>query len=111
MSKTQYTRRVITITVKQATTWKDKIIGLIGKDTPTSLYFETRWGIHTFGLKKPIDIVILDSQDRIQVIKSHLKPNRILLWNPKYFRVVELPVDEIKRLKLHIGEKLTPQYI
>lgn len=104
--KVRYTY-CITITVKHATTWKDKIVGLIGKKKIVPLYFETRWGLHTFGVKEPIDIVILDTNGKIQVLKENLKPNRIFLWNPKYKRVIELPQGYSTKYKLYRGMKLS----
>jgi uncharacterized membrane protein (UPF0127 family) len=60
------------------------------------LYFETRWGIHTFYVKEPIDVLILDEENRVQVIKRNLKPWRLFFWNPKYGRIVELPKNSMK---------------
>jgi uncharacterized protein len=64
------------------------------------LYFETRWGIHTFFVKEPIDVLILDEENRVQVIKKGLKPWRLFFWNPKYRRVLELPHGRISQLKI-----------
>jgi uncharacterized membrane protein (UPF0127 family) len=57
------------------------------------LYFETRWGIHTFFVREPIDVLILDEENRVQVIKKDLKPWRLFFWNPRYGKVVELPMS------------------
>ncbi len=94
------------IKVTKAHTWKDKIVGLIGKKEITPLYFETRWGIHTFGVRKPIDVVILDNEGTIRALKENLHPNRIFLWNPKFCRVIELPQGSITRLTLKIATKV-----
>src|SRR4029079_6280811 len=65
------------------------------------LYFETRWGIHTFFVKEPIDVLILDEEKTVQVIKKGLKPWRLCFWNPKYGKVVELPKGTIK---IHLSQ-------
>jgi uncharacterized membrane protein (UPF0127 family) len=78
--------------------------GLIGTDTVTPVYFRTRWGIHTFGVRFPIDIVILDATSHIAAIRPSLPPNRCYLWNPLHDTVLELPVGSIGRFSLHIGD-------
>lgn len=89
----------------RAITLTQKIRGLIGKKTITPLYFETRFGIHTFGTQC-IDVVILDETDTIRAYKEGLKTNRIFVWNPRWKRVLELPHGTIKKLKLYKGKTL-----
>jgi uncharacterized membrane protein (UPF0127 family) len=84
-----------------------RVRGLIGEDNPKSLYLETRWGIHTFGMKYSLDILILDSNWGVKKIVECLKPNRVLFWNPKYFRVLELPAGTIKNSTTTIGDIFT----
>lgn len=97
------------LAVTHAKSLKDKGIGLIGKKNIRPIYFETRWGIHTFGVRFPIDVVILDTNQTIVRIKQHLKPNRIFIWNPKYKWVLELPAGMIEKEKIKIGEKIILQ--
>lgn len=85
---------------------KGKVIGLIGKKKPVSLLIKTRFGIHTFGLKFPIDVLILDKKNKIVSLKKSLKPNRIFLWNPLYEKVLELPEGTINEEGLKVGHKL-----
>jgi uncharacterized protein len=91
------------IIVKAAKNMKEKVQGLIGKDRPFALMIKTRFGIHTFGVKFPIDILILNNENKIISIRENLKPNRIFLWNPKYERVVELPQGTIKKNRIKIN--------
>jgi len=97
--------------VKEAKSLKEKIQGLIGKDKPLALMLKTHFGIHTFGLKFPIDVLILDKENKVVAIKRNLKPNRIFLWNPIFNIVLELPSGTIERntIKIHniIDLKLT----
>lgn len=97
---------MITISIKKASTIKEKIIGLIGKKEPIMLLINTRFGIHTFGLKFPIDVVILNQNSRVVKLKKSLKPNRIFLWNPIYDAVLELPEGSINRLKIKLKNVL-----
>lgn len=99
---------MITLRVKKVKNL-EKIIGLIGKKNPESLFFKTRFGIHTFGLKFPIDVLILDNKNRVISLKKSLKPNKIFFWNPLYNRVLELPQETInnKHIKFHEMIELT----
>jgi uncharacterized protein len=98
-----YNNCVIKIFVKAAASLKDKIQGLIGKDKPFALMIKTHFGIHTFGLKFPIDVLILNNQNKVVSMKENLEPNRIFLWNPKYEKVIELPQGTVKKKRLKIG--------
>ncbi|MCL6096481.1 MAG: DUF192 domain-containing protein [Patescibacteria group bacterium] len=80
--------------------------GLIGKSNFEAVIFTTRFGVHTFGLKFPIDVLILDNERKIVFIKERLKPNRVFLWNPKYNLVIELRNGAVKKSKTEIGDLL-----
>lgn len=100
---------MISLSVKETKNLKEKIQGLIGKDKPQALLIRTRFGIHTFGLKLPIDVVILDRKNKVVKIKKSIKPNNIFLWNPLYDKVIELPIGTIdqKKIKIHVTINLT----
>lgn len=97
---------MITLKVKEAKSWHDKSIGLIRKNKPYPLFLTTRFGIHTFGLKFPIDVLILDKSDRVVKIRSGLKPNSLFFWNPTYRKVLELPAGTINKLRIKNGKKV-----
>lgn len=86
--------------------WK----GLLGVKKPYSLLLQTRFGIHTFGLTFPIDVVILDRSFVVRKFKERLSPNKIFLWNPHYDYVLELPTGSIQKYGLVIGEKIVLEY-
>lgn len=83
-----------------------KAVGLIGKKKAEAVLIRTRFGIHTFGLKFPIDVLVLDKNCKIVKLKENLLPNRIFLWNPKFDSVLELPRGTIRKIGLQIGRKL-----
>lgn len=92
--------------VKIASGWKEKLFGLVGEDKAYPLLVQTRFGIHTFGLRFPIDVLVLGRHNRVTEIKENLLPNKIFIWNPKYTKVLELPAGKIKRIKLKVGSKV-----
>lgn len=92
--------------VKELKTWKEKTFGLINKEKAEAVFFKTRFGIHTFGLKFPIDVIILDNDQKVVKISEKLRPNRIFFWLPVFDKVLELPGGEIKKENIKIGDIL-----
>jgi len=91
--------------LKEAKNWQDRWFGLLKKSNPRVLLFQTRFGIHTLGLKTPIDVLVLD--DNLKVVKlARVKPGKLFLWNPRFGVVIELPAETIKNSKTKIGDQL-----
>lgn len=100
-----YSFSVTLIKARKLKSLDEKTKGLLGLKVEP-VYFETRWGIHTFFMREPIDIVILDASKRVAVIKEGLKPNRIFLWNPIYSKVLELPSNTIKGSGIKLTDEI-----
>jgi len=84
----------------------EQTIGLLKYKSPVAMLLKTRFGIHTLDMKYPIDVLILDKENKVVALKGNLKPNRIFLWHFKYDTVLELPVETIVRTKTQIGDKI-----
>ena len=97
---------MIILTVRKLTKVLDKTIGLLGRK-PENIFFQTRYGIHTFGMHFPIDVIILDNDYYVTKMKQSLKPNKIFIWNPKYKHVVELLVNTIEKENIKEGRKIS----
>ena len=80
-----------------AKTFKQKAFGLLLAGKTDAMIFQTRFGIHTFFMKYPIDVLVLDEDNKIAVLKKKLKQNRIFVWNPKYNTVIELSEGIIEK--------------
>lgn len=93
---------MITIRVKKLT-GLSAIRGLINKKHISPVYIETRFGIHTFGIKKPIDVVVLDNTFHVVRLCKGMRPNRIYMWNPLYRYALELPEGSIEHLHIKKG--------
>jgi len=50
---------IIATDLKECVSFKDRNLGLLDQQNPRSLLFKTRFGIHTFGLSEPIDVLVL----------------------------------------------------
>lgn len=94
------TGKIICSDLKIAESFIDRILGLLIKSNPRSLLFKTRFGIHTFFLKEPIDVLILNSGYKIVELKPNLKPNRLFFWNPKFKIILELKKGRIKKFRI-----------
>ncbi|HSW96938.1 MAG TPA: DUF192 domain-containing protein [Candidatus Saccharimonadales bacterium] len=97
---------MITLSVKKASTNLEKMVGLIGKQHPYSLLLETRFGIHTFGVQFPIDVIILDKHYMVRDLFIYMKPSRIFFWNPLFPYVLELPQGTIEKMKIKKDETI-----
>lgn len=86
-------------------TFSQSVTGLIFRK-PQNVYFRTHFGIHTFFMKYPIDVILLDESGKVMKIKKNLKPNKIFLWNFKYSRVVEMPEGTILKMGIDSGDKI-----
>jgi uncharacterized protein len=96
-----------TISVRLLSNIIEKSIGMIGSSTPFPILFTTRFGIHTFGMRFPIDVLILDETFHVKKITCNLPPNRVLLWSPLFYTVIELPAGEIKKKNIRMNDIIT----
>lgn len=102
---------MLTLRVRLLKGFLDKTIGLLGSVKVDPVYFMTRFGIHTFGMKFPLDVMVLDRNNRVVKITRNLKPNRFFFWPPSYNRVVELPAGTVKKLRVKKGDKIKLEII
>jgi uncharacterized membrane protein (UPF0127 family) len=102
---------MIEFTVKKLISIKDKSIGLVNFKKAYPVYFQTRFGIHTFGMRYPIDVVILDKSNQVVKLAINLQSNRIFLWNPIYNQVLELPSGTIKQFKISNGDNIMLKFL
>ena len=99
------------VSLKEAKNIKEKVIGLIGRKKPHNIMIKTHFGIHTFGLKFPIDVLIINNQNQAVKIKRSLKANSIFLWNPRYSKVLELTDGFIDRNKIKLKDQILIKFI
>ncbi|MBI5123304.1 DUF192 domain-containing protein [Candidatus Roizmanbacteria bacterium] len=97
--------------VKSQDKFYKKSIGLLGKNEAEAIYFQTRFGIHTFFMQFPIDVLILDQNYKVVKAAENLLPNKIFLWSPLFDKVLELPAGELIKNKIKIGDKIILQFI
>lgn len=88
-----------------ANTFKKRLLGLMGKkNIKEGLYFPKTNSIHTFFMKEPIDIIMINKENYVVYIKKNLQKNKILI-KKKAYHTIELPHNSIKNI--NINDKLT----
>ena len=96
-----------TVSEKEKTAFNfiDKIFGMILGRNQEGLIIKTRFGIHTFFMKRKIDLIVLDKKGIVKIAKT-IHPNKIFIWNPLFSKEVELPPGTIIKSKTQVGDKL-----
>ena len=104
INKTRQTTLAENIIIPQSLL--EQSLGLLQYKTPVAMLLKTHLGIHTFWMKYPIDVLILDRKNHVVAMKKNMKSNRIFLWNPKCETVLELPAGTIKKTKTENGDTI-----
>lgn len=103
--------KIIRLKAVKAGNFWEKCVGLIGKSENTCLYLETRFGIHTIGMRYKIDILILDEKNIVRKIKISLPPNNFFFWNPVFHKVLELPSGSVNNKSVKLGDKIYLKFL
>lgn len=99
----------ISLHVKRADTFLTRLIGLMGsnKNEPEgALHIVPCSSIHTFGMHYPIDVLFLDSHQRIIHTINTLKPNKMTRIFSLAKSVLELPSGTIQKNQIEVGDVL-----
>jgi uncharacterized membrane protein (UPF0127 family) len=95
--------------VEVADTSLTRMKGLLGRhglDAGAGLWIRPSSGVHTIGMKFPIDVVGLDSKRRVIKLWENLVPYRLTSVSGKLRSVVELPAGRIAECNLAVGDVL-----
>jgi uncharacterized membrane protein (UPF0127 family) len=85
--------------------------GLLGKRSEdfqngSGLWITPSQGVHTIGMKFPIDVVYLDSKHRVIHVCHSLNPFRIAAVKLRCRSVVELPAGTLAQTQTSVGDVL-----
>jgi uncharacterized membrane protein (UPF0127 family) len=84
--------------------------GLLGRDSLPNgegLLIKPCMGIHTFGMKYPLDIVFLDRENRVVAVKQNMPPNRVSRIYFSAVSVFELPAGTLEGTQVTIGDRVS----
>jgi protein-S-isoprenylcysteine O-methyltransferase Ste14/uncharacterized membrane protein (UPF0127 family) len=86
-----------------------RLTGLLGTSRPdpgTALYLSPCTGVHTFGMRYPIDVIFLDGGGRVLKILQNMVPNRISGIVPGARSVLEVPYGALANGQVQAGDEL-----
>jgi uncharacterized membrane protein (UPF0127 family) len=95
--------------VRKADNFITRLVGLLKRrhlGPEEALWLMPSKGIHTIGMKFPIDVLFLDKNCVILAIVSGMMPYRISGVQLRAFSVLELPSGTIKKSQTEVGDKL-----
>lgn len=97
---------VVSECVQKLITFSETTRGLSGAVEPHAVTFKTRWGIHTFGVRFPIDVIVCDTNTVVRRVHTNMHPSQVYFWNPRYSIVFEFPTGVVARSCTEIGDVL-----
>lgn len=83
--------------------------GLLGRNAMANgegLWIKPCMGVHTFGMRFPIDVIFLDGEHAVIAFKSRLVPNRLTPIYAKAASVLELPAGMIEKTATKPGDRI-----
>ena len=106
------TRQVdLATSLRAANTHLTRLVGLMGKkadDFPTGhgLWITPCRGVHTMGMRIPIDVIYLDADNAVVHLERGLKPWRMAPVMLRAASVLELPQGVIASTGTQLGDKI-----
>ena len=87
-----------------------RLVGLLGRKSLQAgggVWLSPSSGVHTFGMRFPIDVVGLDSDMRVVRLWPNVKPQRVTSISLNVQSVLELAAGEIASRSLRLGQTLS----
>lgn len=103
---------VLASSIVVADTSLRRAVGLLGRQyllQDEGIWIKPSSGVHTFGMRFPIDVVGLDAQLRVVRLWPSLKPYRVTAVVPSVRTVLELAAGRIVASGLRLGDQLRIQ--
>ncbi len=95
--------------VRKADNFLTRLVGLLKRThlgPEEALWLMPSKGIHTIGMKFPIDVVFLNRANVVVGLISELAPYRISSINLRGYSVMEFPAATIKKSRTELGDQL-----
>jgi len=86
-----------------------QIVGLLGEtglEPGDGLLIVPSEGVHTWFMRFPIDVLVLDRLDRVIGLRENMKPFRVTKIYSQGVCVVELPAGTIAATRTEVGDEL-----
>ena len=95
--------------VRKADSFLTRLVGLLKRThlgPEEALWLIPSKGIHTIGMKFPIDVVFLNRANIVLAVISGLAPYRISAVRFRSYSVLELPKGTLKKSRTEVGDEL-----
>ena len=92
--------KISNIEIKEYNGFKNKLLGLMFKKNINYGIRLRSNGIHTFFMKNSIDVILTDKNNKVLYIYKNIKPYRILLPKKNVYYTYEIPINNIKNIKI-----------
>jgi uncharacterized protein len=96
-------------TVRKADTFFTRLVGLLRRQSlgpEEALWLIPSKGVHTIGMKFPIDVIFLDQNNKVLATICDLAPRRLSGLQLRARSVLELPRGVINKSTTTVGDQL-----
>jgi uncharacterized membrane protein (UPF0127 family) len=99
----------LSTTVRKADNFLTRLVGLLRRTSlgpEEALWLIPSKGVHTFGMRFPIDVIFLNENNKVIDIIQDMAPNRLsrLHWSAQ--SILELPHGSIQKSATTVGDQL-----
>lgn len=102
----QTKQTVIAEDVRRAISFGERLVGLLHRSEARPLLMKTRFGIHTIGMKFPIDVIVFDRLGFVRGLQRSMRPGSFMFWWPTAAYVLELPAGTADASRTEIGDEV-----
>jgi uncharacterized membrane protein (UPF0127 family) len=95
--------------VRKADNFITRLVGLLKRKhlgPEEALWLTPSKGIHTIGMKFPIDVVFLNGKNKVVSIIPAMAPQRVSWFRFAAYSVLELPDGTIRKSHTEVGDEL-----
>ena len=100
----------MTIQVYVLSTFFQRLLGLLNKNSRPPVLLYTHFGIHTLFMTYPIDVLLLTQKLEVVDMRQSLRPFSFFFYLPVYSTVIELENGFIKKNNIKIGDIINLEY-
>ena len=103
------TRTVVAERMQRADTFMKRLVGLLGRDgmeEDEALWITPCKGIHTMGMRFPIDALFLDDRLKVVGVREHVAPWKSTGFIKGAASVLELPAGAVQRTAVDVGHQM-----
>ena len=96
-------------TVRKADNFLTRLVGLLRRTSlgpEEALWLIPSKGVHTFGMRFPIDVIFLNEHNKVIDTISDMAPNRISRLHLRSHSILELPHGSIQKSTTMVGDQL-----